>query len=134
MGHPFAEYFVSFVESKDLPIKTVVKIESNPDQSKHLETARTTVLGVDLDFVNLRSEEYAADSRIPTEVVSVMVIHFLFYFMLTTLLGKTFGTPLQDALRRDITINALFYNVHSRAVEDFTENVGAFNFVFGTRV
>jgi len=54
--------------------------------------------------------------------------------MLTTLLGKTFGTPLQDALRRDITINALFYNVHSRAVEDFTENVGAFNFVFGTRV
>lgn len=28
---------------------------------------------------------------------------------------------MEDALRRDITINALFYNVHSRAVEDFTE-------------
>jgi hypothetical protein len=70
MGYPFAEYFVSFVESKDLPVKSVVKIESNPDQSKHLETARTTVLGVELDFVNLRSEEYAGDSRIPTQVVS----------------------------------------------------------------
>jgi len=36
---------------------------------------------------------------------------------------KSFGTPLEDALRRDITINALFYNVHSREVEDFTGKV-----------
>jgi tRNA nucleotidyltransferase (CCA-adding enzyme) len=71
MGHPFAEHFVSFVEGKNLPVKTVAKIESNPDQSKHLETARTTVLGVELDFVNLRSEQYAEGSRIPTEVVSM---------------------------------------------------------------
>jgi tRNA nucleotidyltransferase (CCA-adding enzyme) len=71
MGYPFAEQFVSFLQGKNLPIKTVAKIESNPDQSKHLETARTTVLGVDLDFVNLRSEEYADNSRIPTEVVGL---------------------------------------------------------------
>lgn len=36
---------------------------------------------------------------------------------------QSFGTPLQDALRRDLTINALFYNVHSREVEDFTGQV-----------
>jgi tRNA nucleotidyltransferase (CCA-adding enzyme) len=30
---------------------------------------------------------------------------------------------LEDALRRDLTINALFYNVHSRSVEDWTEMV-----------
>lgn len=36
---------------------------------------------------------------------------------------QTFGTPLQDALRRDTTINALFYNVHTRRVEDFTGKV-----------
>lgn len=36
---------------------------------------------------------------------------------------KVFGTPLQDALRRDITINALFYNVHTREVEDHTGKV-----------
>lgn len=30
------------------------------------------------------------------------------------------GTPLEDAQRRDLTINALFYNVHSRQVEDLT--------------
>ncbi|KAI0078482.1 hypothetical protein K474DRAFT_1660286 [Panus rudis PR-1116 ss-1] len=102
MGMTFAKQFIDFCSSvKGIPVDKLAKIESNPDRSKHLETARTTVLGIELDFVNLRSEEYSDDSRIPTEV--------------------TFGTPLQDALRRDITINTLFYNVHSRQVEDFTE-------------
>ncbi|KAI0761691.1 hypothetical protein BD413DRAFT_616900 [Trametes elegans] len=101
MGVPFAERFVEYCRAvKTLDVKSVAKIESNPDQSKHLETARTSVMGIELDFVNLRSEEYAENSRIPTQV--------------------TFGTPLQDAIRRDITINALFYNVHSREVEDHT--------------
>ncbi|PIL30885.1 hypothetical protein GSI_07054 [Ganoderma sinense ZZ0214-1] len=100
MGVAFAEHFVAFCSTKNLVVKNVAKIESNPDQSKHLETARTTILGIELDFVNLRSEEYAENSRIPTQVA--------------------FGTPLQDAVRRDITINALFYNVHTRLVEDHT--------------
>ena len=30
------------------------------------------------------------------------------------------GTPLEDALRRDLTINSLFYNIHSQEIEDFT--------------
>ncbi|KAI0651437.1 hypothetical protein C8Q79DRAFT_899091 [Trametes meyenii] len=101
MGVPFAERFVDYCRTaKGLDVKSVAKIESNPDQSKHLETARTTVMDIELDFVNLRSEEYAENSRIPTQVA--------------------FGTPLQDAIRRDITINTLFYNVHSREVEDHT--------------
>jgi tRNA nucleotidyltransferase/poly(A) polymerase len=54
-------------------------IQSNPDQSKHLETARMKVNGVWIDLVNLRSETYADGSRIPT---------------------MEFGTPLQDAERR----------------------------------
>lgn len=69
MGVTFAEQFVAFVSSKDLPVKSVATIGRNPDQSKHLETARTTVLGIELDFVNLRSESYAEDSRIPSEIV-----------------------------------------------------------------
>ncbi|KAA1085476.1 CCA tRNA nucleotidyltransferase, mitochondrial [Puccinia graminis f. sp. tritici] len=79
----------------------IATIEARPDQSKHLETATTTFLGLDLDFVQLRSEEYGdQDSRIPSSV--------------------RFGTPLEDALRRDITINSLFYNVHTGAIEDHT--------------
>lgn len=37
--------------------------------------------------------------------------------------AQKFGTPLQDALRRDLTINSLFYNVHTQVVEDHTDKV-----------
>ncbi|KAL0950683.1 hypothetical protein HGRIS_007462 [Hohenbuehelia grisea] len=101
MGVPFAEHLVEFARQKGISTSEVAKISMNPEQSKHLETATFRVLDRMLDVVNLRSEEYAGDSRIPNQVA--------------------FGTPLQDALRRDITINALFYNIHTRTVEDFTE-------------
>ena len=32
----------------------------------------------------------------------------------------TFGTAEEDASRRDLTINALFYNINTGEVEDFT--------------
>lgn len=76
------------------------KIAANPEQSKNLETATARVFGLELDFVNLRKEEYVGTSRIPI---------------------MSFGTPLEDALRRDITVNSLFYNVHTGRVEDWTE-------------
>lgn len=31
-----------------------------------------------------------------------------------------FGTPEQDAFRRDFTINSLFYNINNGVIEDFT--------------
>ncbi|KAJ7139600.1 hypothetical protein C8R44DRAFT_764909 [Mycena epipterygia] len=101
MGENFATHLAAFAKSKNLKTGALTIINPNPEQSKHLQTARIPIFGLELDLVNLRSEEYANDSRIPTAV--------------------TFGTPLQDALRRDITINALFYNIHTRAVEDCTE-------------
>ncbi|KAF8249873.1 hypothetical protein K440DRAFT_542583 [Wilcoxina mikolae CBS 423.85] len=84
----------------NIPTRSIHKIESNPEKSKHLETATTKILGLDIDFVNLRSETYSEDSRIPQ---------------------MEFGTPVQDALRRDACVNALFYNIHTQKVEDFTE-------------
>jgi len=70
-GHAFALKFTEFARKlKHLPVKSVAVVKGNPGQSKHLETAKTTVLGLDLDFVNLRDEAYADDSRIPTNVVS----------------------------------------------------------------
>ncbi|KAG6891101.1 hypothetical protein C0995_014191 [Termitomyces sp. Mi166 len=100
MGITFAEHLSEFALRRGIQTGSISKIAQNPDQSKHLETATFKFLGLDIDLVNLRSEEYAEDSRIPSEV--------------------TFGTPLQDALRRDTTINALFFNVHTREVEDHT--------------
>lgn len=52
-----------------------------------------------MDIVNLRTEAYTQNSRVPQIQI---------------------GTPLEDALRRDLTINALYYNLHTRQVEDFT--------------
>lgn len=74
------------------------KIERNPDKSKHLETTTVRLFGLDVDFVNLRRETYTADSRNP---------------------AVEFGSPQEDAARRDATVNALFYNLHTEAVEDF---------------
>ncbi|KAL7570001.1 hypothetical protein ACA910_017048 [Epithemia clementina (nom. ined.)] len=76
-------------------------IACNPEQSKHLETAALQVCGLDVDLANLRAQEtYHEDSRIPT---------------------VRLGTPLEDAERRDFTINALFYNLHTQSVEDWTQ-------------
>lgn len=84
MGVPFAERFVAFLsEKKHLSVHKVTKIESNPEQSKHLETARTTLFDIDLDFVNLRSEEYSEHSRIPTDVVCRWFVSSLFRRLIT---------------------------------------------------
>lgn len=79
----------------------IAVIAANPNQSKHLETATMTINSIDVDFVHLRGGEvYASDSRIPTL--------------------KENATPLDDALRRDFTVNSLFYNLRKKHVEDYT--------------
>lgn len=83
-------------------IGSLHSVASNPEKSKHLETAMVKIFDLDLDFVNLRKETYAEDSRTPQ---------------------MEFGTAEEDALRRDATINALFYNLHDHTIEDFTGGV-----------
>lgn len=100
MGQPFAERLIAYLKSKGVAASSCGVIQSNPDRSKHLETATLAIHGQLIDFVNLRAETYASDSRIPDSVA--------------------FGTPLEDALRRDITINSMFWNIHTESVEDFT--------------
>ncbi|KAF9965974.1 hypothetical protein BGZ70_003659 [Mortierella alpina] len=100
MGYEFAELVNKYLELRGHRRRTIAKIATNPEKSKHLETATMMVMGTSIDFVNLRSELYDDDSRIPSEIA--------------------FGSPTEDAYRRDITINALFYNIHTHSVEDFT--------------
>lgn len=86
-------------EWKGYATSNVGKIKANPDKSKHLETATIRILNTSVDFVNLRKETYSEFSRIPT---------------------ITIGTPVEDAYRRDLTINSLFYNINTQTIEDFT--------------
>ena len=78
-------------------------IAANPEQSKHLETACMKLFDIDIDFTNLRSHEVYShpDNRIPDTTIQ-------------------FGTPHSDAYRRDFTINALYYNVQTKMIEDYT--------------
>ncbi|KAF2739036.1 tRNA nucleotidyltransferase [Polyplosphaeria fusca] len=103
-GEQFGEKVNEYLEkpgnaSKYGPAVSLHKIKANPDKSKHLETAAMNILGREIEFVNLRKEVYAADSRTPQ---------------------MEFGTPEEDASRRDATINAMFYNLNTDEVEDFT--------------
>mmetsp|Transcript_22652 Transcript_22652/g.31600 ORF Transcript_22652/g.31600 Transcript_22652/m.31600 type:complete len:618 (-) Transcript_22652:148-2001(-) len=100
LGRNFATKVHEYLVQEGESVSEVGVIQMNPDQSKHLETARLKVRGVWLDLVNLRAEAYAEDSRIPT----------------TT----EFGTPTQDAYRRDLTINSMFYNLNTGSIEDWT--------------
>ncbi|CAN8074467.1 unnamed protein product [Agarophyton chilense] len=99
LGIQFAERINHYLDEHHMPHASVGLIQKNPDQSKHLETATMRVMDVCLDLVNLRTETYSHDSRIPNIKI---------------------GTPYEDAMRRDLTINALFYNINTHAIEDFT--------------
>ncbi|XP_057743293.1 tRNA nucleotidyltransferase cca2-like isoform X2 [Arachis stenosperma] len=98
-AHKVTKYMLSIGEGKYFHKDGVIK--PKPDRSKHLETAMLNLFGMRIDFVNLRSEEYTENSRISSK--------------------QSFGTPEVDAYRRDLTINSLFYNIHSDSVEDFTK-------------
>ncbi|EQB60433.1 trna nucleotidyltransferase poly polymerase [Vairimorpha apis BRL 01] len=80
-------------------ISKVSIIQTNPEKSKHLETAVCKIKDKMVDFVNLRTEIYS-DSRIPIIIPS---------------------NPYEDAFRRDLSINSLFYNIETKEVEDFTK-------------
>ncbi len=74
-------------------------IEQNHENAKHLEVATTNVLDCWVDFVNLRGGNYACADASEASI----------------------GTPREDAMMRDFTINAMFYNVNTAQIEDYTE-------------
>lgn len=97
-GEAFANIVVQYMDEHSIRHKGGVSVvKANPDQSKHLATAMVNIFGIPIDFVNLRKEDYA-NSRIPTVEP---------------------GTPEEDASRRDLTINSLFYNINTGKIEDF---------------
>ncbi|XP_051124533.1 tRNA nucleotidyltransferase cca2 [Andrographis paniculata] len=100
LGREFCEKVNEYLSFSGEETQGIGVIQCNPDQSKHLETARMRLFDVWIDFVNLRSEDYSENSRIPT---------------------MRFGTAEEDAYRRDLTINSLFYNINTSSVEDFTK-------------
>jgi tRNA nucleotidyltransferase/poly(A) polymerase len=98
--------FASLV-SGHLGNATAHVIKANPSKSKHVETANMKILlpsgaTADVDFTRCRTESYQPGSRIPDVVEP--------------------ATAEEDSFRRDLTINALFWNVTEQKLEDFTKD------------
>ncbi|KAL2015227.1 hypothetical protein VTK56DRAFT_6041 [Thermocarpiscus australiensis] len=74
-------------------------MEKNVGAAKNLETAGGKLFGLDVDLANLRREVYDGQSRNPQ---------------------MEFGTPEEDAFRRDATVNSLFYHLRTQEVVDLT--------------
>lgn len=98
-GPAFAQIVTSSLGLNDPHV-----IRANPEQSKNIETARMYITlpsgtKLELDVAKARKDVYTEDSRIP---------------------DTKDATVEEDASRRDLTINCLFYNIIADEVEDFT--------------
>jgi len=98
-GEDFAKLVTEYLGSK-----SAHTIRSNPEKSKFIATSKAFIplsSGTiqEIDFAMARQEVYHDNSRIPDIKIA---------------------TPEEDAMRRDLTINALFYNLKTRQIEDFT--------------
>ena len=88
-----------------------VGIKEGKDPSERLEdddigqqdpqVAFLSIYGQEVEILNLRAGEEYEEGK-----------HMLVQFQ--------FGSPEQDAYRRDLTINSLFYNINTGQLEDFT--------------
>lgn len=99
-GKEFVDYINRYARIHNIDV-TAGLIPAKPEQGKHLETAVIHMFGESIDVVNLRDEEYDEESRKPIVTIT--------------------DSPIKDAFRRDLTINSLFYNIHTNKVEDFTD-------------
>lgn len=91
--------------ARNMNLKDPNVIKENPEKTKNIESAKMKVPlssgnEQELDFVQARAEEYPdPNSRNP--VVRP-------------------GTAEEDAMRRDLTVNSLFFNINEGILEDFT--------------
>lgn len=94
----FSTIFSKYLDEKNISYEEI----KNPKQSEHLGCTHFVINNdILLDFSCLRSETYN-DSRIPQ--ISI-------------------GNLYDDSVRRDFSINALYYNIYQRKVEDLHNGI-----------
>ena len=97
-----AQSKISYAQNN--PIKKKWVVPSNELKSKNIAPAALTIVTPNnteykVEFVNLRTEVYDAKSRTPIQTST--------------------NDPVEDASRRDLTINSMFYNIQTGQVEDY---------------
>lgn len=96
--------FSNFILEHDLQngtraVSRITTTEGRPEQIKNLAVAFLKIYGQEIEILGLRTETYQPGNRNP----SIQA-----------------GNARDDAFRRDLTINSLFYNINTGQVEDFT--------------
>ncbi|ELP90476.1 polyA polymerase, putative [Entamoeba invadens IP1] len=100
-GVEFSNYVIEYLHANNIPTSST----KYATQSEHLATATVSFYGLSIDFNSPRAEEYH-DTRIP-------------------IIRK--GTLLEDCLRRDFTINGLFYRIEDGVIEDYSSGYADIN-------
>lgn len=91
--HTGTPYSVSLEKSTEKP----------SGKSAGLLVGAVDINGIKVEFVPMRKESYSSDSRIPTIEAT--------------------DDPREDVLRRDLTINAIYYNLDTGEVEDYSGGI-----------
>jgi tRNA nucleotidyltransferase (CCA-adding enzyme) len=100
-GSTFATLFLEYLTSIGVisPCDSEPHIISaNPAKSKALETARKNILGIELDFVQLRTESYNEDTRIPEIVCRIYIEWNLAHRLFTGLSELLYKTQCEEIL------------------------------------
>lgn len=96
-GDQFAEYLTRY--DRVMGTQRFTQGQSRGETANKIGVRFCQIDGEDVEFLQLRTESYG-DTR----------------HQITT----NIGTPEEDAVRRDLTINAMYYNLITRQIEDYT--------------
>jgi tRNA nucleotidyltransferase/poly(A) polymerase len=112
-GSEFAKKFQDYIQRHTPTENSAAACQSLPKTSssssatakspstEHLQTATLDWGPFSLDFCRMRLEKYNSHSRVPEQT--------------------GMASTVEDAWRRDLTINSLYYNINTNQVEDWTE-------------
>ncbi|GAB1222832.1 hypothetical protein ENUP19_0121G0193 [Entamoeba nuttalli] len=96
-SYQFSQYLQKYInEHTQHNVSGIGVIHKNHSAGKHLETATLRIDNIAIDICRLRASDYCDNDE------------------------EKIGTPLEDAQRRDFTINAMFYRVNDDQIEDLT--------------
>lgn len=106
-GIKFGEMCEKVAASNTEWSKNIGEANRNVKDDPRIQALGTTYIqmyGILVDLVNLRKEDYTEKHQEGKGRAPVI----------------SFGNPKDDAERRDLTINSIFYNINTGQVEDFT--------------
>jgi tRNA nucleotidyltransferase (CCA-adding enzyme) len=109
-GIDFVNGLKSFADRKFGTAQNYVRIlnaefRTKDEQVKRIAAGQISIFGLPIDVVSLRKEIWTDPNTGEKLVRNPIVVP---------------GKPWDDAFRRDLTINAMFYNLNENTIEDYT--------------